>query len=144
MSSLSLIQAIEKNDADEARKIVSEAKNQSLDILSPVSALRVTAVQLAAWRGWIDLLNALEDYGADVNVSDKLGRCPLHYAAHQGNAEVVEWLIERGATLENRIEINSCTRDVFRPGSSGMDDTQNIIIGKNVCHKLYLSAQFIS
>lgn len=34
-----------------------------------------------------------------MNDVDKIGRTALCYAAHDGNAEVTKWLVERGADV---------------------------------------------
>jgi ankyrin repeat protein len=37
--------------------------------------------------------------GVDVNLSNKKKDSPLHFAAFEGDAEVVSWLIEKGAEV---------------------------------------------
>ena len=39
------------------------------------------------------------DTGGDVNAKDKYSAAPLHYAAYNGNKEIVELLISKGANL---------------------------------------------
>lgn len=43
-------------------------------------------------------LQALKNKGYDLNASDYDFRTPLHLAAAVGNKEVVQWLIENGAS----------------------------------------------
>jgi len=50
--------------------------------------------------GWIPAVRYLvEDLGADVNRRDFRGATPLHHAAGRGNNELIEFLLEKGATL---------------------------------------------
>lgn len=104
------ISAIENDDLDTAKKIL--AMDNRNEYIHPVGVLQVTALQVAAWRGSVDLLNLLHKRGADVNDMDKIGRTALYYAAHNGNAEVTKWLVERGADVNAKVGIYSCARDI--------------------------------
>ena len=53
---------------------------------------RVTALHIAAMYGNNGLAFGLIDWGADVDVLDKKGYGPLHYAAREGHQEI-EWAI---------------------------------------------------
>ena len=55
-----------------------------------------------AHLGDTDHLEALETYDPDLNVTDYSGRTALHTAAVSGQAEVVRWLLERGASVHVR------------------------------------------
>ena len=46
----------------------------------------------------LKIINSLIDAGADVNLSSKNGFAPLAIAAHNGHKDIVQILIERGAT----------------------------------------------
>ncbi|KOC69952.1 Serine/threonine-protein phosphatase 6 regulatory ankyrin repeat subunit A [Habropoda laboriosa] len=105
-----LITSIENNDAETAVKIVTERFDEKF--LQPVGLLHVTAVQLAAWQGRIELLELFYKNGADISVTDKIGRCALFHAAHRGNYQVVQWLLEHGASVENRVGINACFKRI--------------------------------
>jgi ankyrin repeat protein len=39
------------------------------------------------------------DKGININVTDKLGRTPLHYAAIRGYVKIAELLLDRGANV---------------------------------------------
>ncbi|KAF5271907.1 hypothetical protein FQR65_LT05054 [Abscondita terminalis] len=62
----------------------------------------ITALQVAAAftkNGVTPLIERLLMYG-NVNQEDELGRTPLHYAAMNGNTELVEYLLNSGADTE--------------------------------------------
>lgn len=53
------------------------------------------------------LVNLLLMNGAKANVSDKLGRTPLHSAALLGNEEAVQALLKAGAHVDSHFQVNS-------------------------------------
>ncbi|XP_043797474.1 transient receptor potential channel pyrexia-like isoform X2 [Apis laboriosa] len=111
---LRLIASIENGDVETAIRISTEKFDKKF--LKPVGAFYVTAVQLAAWQGEIELLDLFYKNGADINATDKIGRCALFHAAHRGNYEVVNWLLEHGAYTENKVGIDACYKKI--PSSS--------------------------
>ncbi|XP_060820701.1 transient receptor potential channel pyrexia-like isoform X2 [Bombus pascuorum] len=112
---LKLITSIENDDVGTAIEICTTRFDKKF--LQPVGVLRVTIVQLAAWRGNIELLQLLYENGADINATDKIGRCALFHAAHHGNCEVVNWLLEHGAFTENRVGVDSCYKNTRSPSN---------------------------
>lgn len=53
--------------------------------------------------GWhVDVGQFLLDNGADVNKSDKYGRCPLHVAAADDYEIMVDFLLKNGAEVNQR------------------------------------------
>lgn len=119
-----MITAIENDDVKTVARMFAEKFDKKF--LQPVGVLRVTAVHLAAWQGRIELLNLFHKYGADINGTDKIGRCALFHAAHRGNVEVVNWLLERGAFTESKVGVDSCSKD-FSNSFLG-----SCVIGRNV------------
>lgn len=58
-----------------------------------------TALHIAARNGNIDIIIALLENGADVNIADNEGWTPLMRAAGSGNAKIVEALLAKGANV---------------------------------------------
>lgn len=48
---------------------------------------------------WIAAVEYLLELGADVNQRDANGYTPLHHAAARGDAEMIQWLVDRGADV---------------------------------------------
>ncbi|XP_039315391.1 serine/threonine-protein phosphatase 6 regulatory ankyrin repeat subunit B isoform X2 [Solenopsis invicta] len=100
--------SVNRNDLDEMTKF-----NEIVMILvGPLGVLQVTALQMAAWQGNIDLLNQLYERGADINSKDKIGRCALYYAAYSGNTDVTKWLLEHGGDVDIKIGIYSSETNI--------------------------------
>lgn len=57
-----------------------------------------SAIHYLAFLGKIDLLKSSL---ADMDIPDKLGRTPLHYAIMYGHESIVDWLIEQKANLHS-------------------------------------------
>lgn len=56
-----------------------------------------TAVSIAAFKGNLSYVKLLVDAGADVNL---YGWSPLIYAAYNGHAQIVDYLLKRGAQID--------------------------------------------
>ncbi|XP_020712175.2 transient receptor potential channel pyrexia-like [Athalia rosae] len=129
---LELLGLVENGDINRAVQILNaESETDTATFLEPWGSLQVTLVQLAAWRGSIEVLEHLDTRGADLDATDKLGRCALHHAAHQGHVEVVSWLLERGATVEARFGVRFLPKDKPYSATSGPKLT-SFEIGKNL------------
>lgn len=78
---------------DIVSRYISENKSvkNALDIQN---ANGQTATHLAAEHGFLEILQALIEGGADVNVTDNLNATPLYVAVKQGKREVVRALLE--------------------------------------------------
>jgi ankyrin repeat protein len=61
-----------------------------------------TACHETAHNGYHEVLDALIDARADVNVTDADSQTPLHVAASMGNSKAVERIIHAGASLDAR------------------------------------------
>ena len=45
-------------------------------------------------------MKVLASFGADVNMADKGGNSPLHFACEEDRVEVLKFLLEKGGNLE--------------------------------------------
>jgi serine/threonine protein kinase/ankyrin repeat protein len=61
--------------------------------------LGMTALNVAAWEGKSNVVNALLDQGADIESTDNAGFTPLLSAIEMGHSETVELLLRRGASI---------------------------------------------
>ncbi len=92
-----LIAAAEKNDRDEAMKVLPFGADPNT--VDPASGL--TALMIAAGRGHVDLARALLEHGADPNaVERRAGTAALHKACQGGHLAVVKLLVEAGAQID--------------------------------------------
>jgi ankyrin repeat protein len=73
------------------------SKRASLDWLSE-NPLGVSPLHSALANKHEAIARELVFEGADVNLASRSGWTPLHYAAHQGNRALAQFLIENGAT----------------------------------------------
>lgn len=60
-------------------------------------AIKQRALNVAAGKGWIDLIKQAVEQGADINAQDEKGKTILHYAATYGRAELIEEALKLGA-----------------------------------------------
>ncbi|KAL6439459.1 hypothetical protein ACFW04_003941 [Cataglyphis niger] len=107
---VALVLAIENGEFNRASEILT--RDSQNKYIHPVGTLQVTALQVAAWQGRLDLLDRLYEKGAHVNDVDKIGRSALYYAAHRGNVDVTEWLLQRGGYIDAKIGVYSCTKGI--------------------------------
>lgn len=56
-----------------------------------------TALQAAAYKGFVECVKLLLDYGADPNIADANGTTPLIYAVQFNHKEIVAMLLKKGA-----------------------------------------------
>lgn len=82
------------NSSPRAAAVLIGAKGIELDKLTPKGE---NALMMAAFRGYIDLVQQLIDRGAEVN---KTGWTPLHYAATNGHARIVQLLLDHYAYID--------------------------------------------
>ena len=54
-----------------------------------------------AYSASVDMADALLDAGGDVAAGDAWGRCPIHFAASNGDARAVAMLMSRGAVVDS-------------------------------------------
>lgn len=57
-------------------------------------------VHHAASEGWTEMLQALYENGADLNLQDGNGQTPLHISIVNGRCDSAQWLLEHGVDSE--------------------------------------------
>ncbi|XP_036944547.1 caskin-2-like isoform X5 [Acanthopagrus latus] len=102
-----LLQAVKSGDLQSTQKLLSKLKTGRNKLLGSTKRLNVnyqdsdgfSALHHAALTGTTELLSALLEAQATVDVKDSNGMRPLHYAAWQGKAESVLTLLRSGASV---------------------------------------------
>lgn len=66
-----------------------------------------TAIHLSCGLGQLDALKFLVKKGGGLETTDTQGDTPLHWAARQGHAHIIAYLIEQGAQIntQNKVRI---------------------------------------
>ncbi|XP_063595002.1 ankyrin-2-like [Penaeus indicus] len=83
--------------------------------ISDQDECKTTPLHLAAQEGHADIVEALINYGVNIDARDKSGRTPLFMAALNGHLGVAEALIRRGAkvtalTFQNRTALHQAAQ----------------------------------
>ncbi|XP_047427474.1 caskin-2-like isoform X2 [Mugil cephalus] len=102
-----LLQAVKSGDLVSTQKLLSKLKTNRNKLLGSTKRLNVnyqdsdgfSALHHAALTGTAELLSALLEAQATVDVKDSNGMRPLHYAAWQGKSESVLMLLRSGASV---------------------------------------------
>lgn len=88
----------------------------------------INSLILACLQNDYAMTKLLIDYGADVNFSDESGETALHYAAINERKEIIELLLQRGASVDainnqNKFPYDLCTNEELKkklkPQNSG-------------------------
>ena len=108
----------ETGQLDELTKFRLNAKKPPVK-LSLAEAVRIND---------IPQVKALLDAGADVNVTDELGECPLHIAAVRGYLQAVSMLIAKGADV-NAGDVRGLT-PLHAAAWSGNNEIVELLIDK--------------
>jgi hypothetical protein len=96
-----LFNAVMAGDIDAAARLLD--KGVSINAMAPYDGR--TSLQIVADKGSSTMLDfLLGQKDINVNLSDKNGWAPLHYAARSGNSDAVEKLLKSGADANWRDE----------------------------------------
>ncbi len=104
-----LCEAIKKTDGDKVAQILQETSSHRYDV-NTYTKYKFTPLHYAltqSKRGQnedsiLAILDLLYQHGADINkpANDRLAASPLHTAARRYQADMVRWLIDKGANIE--------------------------------------------
>lgn len=75
--------------------------DNGFDVMRKYNPSFSTIVHVSATLDDVGVMGLLVERGADVNVRDKNGRGPLHWAAVHGRLEVVKYLVGVGASVDH-------------------------------------------
>jgi ankyrin repeat protein len=102
---LRLISKLPEDDVYAQSKIVNSAKKNQVQYANEIQdryfqALKSPEIQKAAvfesaYQGYLELLKALEQKGADLNAKDDFRLTPLHRAVESGKWDVAQYLAEK-------------------------------------------------
>ena len=90
--SAALFKAVNGNNVKEVRALLTGRA----DLVVSVSGGRMTALHIAAARGYVDIVLLLIEKGADINARTINDSTPLSFAVVNNHPEVVELLREAG------------------------------------------------
>ena len=93
-----LSKAIHENNVDKALHLIKETGMTVDDINTRIGG--ITPLYRASYGGKIEIVRALIEAGADVNIERDINRgTPLHIACFRGHLDIVRALIEAGADV---------------------------------------------
>ena len=90
----------------------------------------------AARLGRVNLVKELVDNGADMEVTDELGRTPLHYATENGRVDVVKFL------GDNKADIHTKDKDGFTVLDTAILDG-HLDIARELCTKMDIETDWL-
>ena len=67
-----------------------------------------SAIHLSCGLGQLDALRFLVKKGGGIEATDAQGDTPLHWAARQGHAHIIAYLIEQGAQINTQNKVRYC------------------------------------
>ena len=120
-----LMQALDAEHFDIALILLNKGADVNLKSNTGWTAL-MTAIGRGASE---DLIKGLIEHGADVNARFKTGRTPLMLAVKMGKIEVARLLIDRGADLNQKAEIDGKTPLIIA-AEEGYTDIAKFLVGK--------------
>ena len=94
-----LVEFFEAAESNEIEKVSQLIKEKGVDVNSRDNNNEDrTILHIAALKGFEDLIHILvNQFGADINIEDKLGEVPLHVAADSHHIQIVKFLVEKGS-----------------------------------------------
>lgn len=98
-------------EIDFVSRAITECRDQ---INRKFSKFKLSALHLAAIKGWVDIATILVDKGAVVNSRDYNQFTPLHHAALTGNQPMISFLKSRGASESAKNSHGGTYQDIQR------------------------------
>lgn len=101
LKNMALMFAANEGDLNKVKELLDKGANAN-------AKYGDTALIRASWNGHTEIVEALVEAGADVNVKDENGNIALIWASAVGYIEIVKALIEAGADVDAEYE-DGCT-----------------------------------
>lgn len=130
VSSNEISVAIDSVDIETVESIL----NQNPDILNVKNSDGLTPLNLASYRGHLDIVKFLLDRGADVNIGDNENSQPIHNSTVAGHIDVIDLLLAHGVDINARDD-NGMTALLFAI-SFRRNETANYLLEKNADAKI--------
>lgn len=70
-----------------------------------------SAIHLSCGLGQLDALKFLVKKGGSLDATDGQGDTPLHWAARQGHAHIIAYLVEQGAQINTQNKVGMLSGD---------------------------------
>ena len=85
----------------------------------------------------IQTFNLLCEKGADIKISDKMGKTPLYWASRNGHYDIVETLCNKGASAETD---SSCDESILTTAcKEGRFKIVKLLLREALRNKIYYS-----
>jgi len=104
-----LTRALHVGDLPTVRQLISDRPSSLLEYLPAHPELRLTPLHLACHHGYDSIASFLITQRADVNAVNYCCDSPLHWAAREGRADIVERLLEQPECRLDACNVESCT-----------------------------------
>lgn len=108
------------------RFLLEQGANPNVEFNDGESCLRMAAASDRDGAG--DIVALLIAAGADVREEEAIGDTPLHAAASNGNVEIARQLIEAGADVNRRTEIDGGDTPLLSAAFSGEPETVRFLL----------------
>lgn len=104
-----------------------------------------TALHVAAMKGYIDIMQILIQYGADVSTTTSDGDNSLHLALIEGEGQIVRFLLERRLLPRaclNQENMNGCTPLTIAAEKCDQESTVLLITAGALPYRFLLDVNF--
>jgi ankyrin repeat protein len=119
-----LIQAAKSGDVSTTKRWA----HCNSDSCTVVDEYSYTPLIIAAWKGHVEVVRVLLDWGAEVNTRDTWEETALHNAARYGKLSVVQLLVERGVHVRLKSIHGKTAADLARSnGHAAVADWLNSV-----------------
>ena len=107
------------------------------------SASDVSLVHLAAYHGWLDVIdNLIKKYGCNIHHTDSRGHSSLHYAVSEGHLKVVRYLISEHNCNPSCVDKDNGTPLHFACSNGHLNIVQYLIGEVHVyCSSIYVDSE---